>query len=138
MKEFKDVVWSLVLIVFSAIAVAILLMAMVQEAKAKSDRGNHGKNAAHSNHDNNGGHDNHELVRPVERPEPPLPKEVKRKKQVRIITVYTSGNSSSPLPVHHCQQWLECSYNKHTNMISWKPKGNRAESKKACLTYLGY
>ena len=60
MKEFKDVVWSLVLIVFSAIAVAILLMAMVQEANAKSDRGNHRENAAHSNHDTNGGHDNHE------------------------------------------------------------------------------
>lgn len=35
-------------------------------------------------------------------------------------------------------QWRKCEFNAAANKITWKPKGNKAVSKAACLSHLGY
>ena len=35
-------------------------------------------------------------------------------------------------------QWRKCSFDAAANKITWKPKGNKAVSKAACLSHLGY
>ena len=139
----KDIIFKAALIIIGALLMWAFIVTTTEAKSNNGNNGNHGKNAAHSNHNNNGGHDNHdqtETSKPPPPSEPPLPpSRDKDKDKVRIKTnvVYTHGSSSSPLPPS-CSMWRECSYDPHTNMISWMPRGNRAESKKACLIYLGY
>ena len=54
---------------------------------------------------------------------------VRRKNKEVAPAVATSGTTG---------QWSKCSFDKAANKITWKPRGNRAASKAACIASLGF